>query len=48
VVLSLQNGVENAATIARRVPQPVVPAVVYVATAMPEPGSSSTTAAATS
>ena len=38
LVLSLQNGVENAATIARRVPQPVVPAVVYVATAMPEPG----------
>jgi len=38
LVLSLQNGVENAATIARRVTQPVVPAVVYVATAMPEPG----------
>jgi 2-dehydropantoate 2-reductase len=38
LVLSLQNGVENAATIARRVRQPVVPAVVYVATAMPEPG----------
>ena len=38
VVLSLQNGVENAATIARRVRQTVVPAVVYVATAMPEPG----------
>ena len=38
LVLSLQNGVENAATIARRVAQPVVPAVVYVATAMPEPG----------
>ncbi len=38
LVLSLQNGVENAATIARRVLQPVVPAVVYVATAMPEPG----------
>ncbi|HZF79448.1 MAG TPA: 2-dehydropantoate 2-reductase [Rubrivivax sp.] len=38
LVLSLQNGVENAATISRRVSQPVVPVVVYVATAMPEPG----------
>ena len=38
LVLSLQNGVENAATIARHVRQPVVAAVVYVATAMPEPG----------
>ncbi|WP_298830658.1 2-dehydropantoate 2-reductase [uncultured Piscinibacter sp.] len=38
VVLSLQNGVDNAATIARQVAQPVVPTVVYVATAMPEPG----------
>jgi 2-dehydropantoate 2-reductase len=38
VVLSLQNGVENATTIARAVRQLVVPAVVYVATAMPEPG----------
>jgi len=38
LVLSLQNGVENAAMIARHVRQPVVPAVVYVATAMPEPG----------
>jgi 2-dehydropantoate 2-reductase len=38
LVLSLQNGVENAATIARRIGRPVVPAVVYVATAMPEPG----------
>jgi 2-dehydropantoate 2-reductase len=38
VVLSLQNGVENAPTIARHVRQTVVPAVVYVATAMPEPG----------
>lgn len=34
VVLSLQNGVENASTIARHVRQTVVPAVVYVATAM--------------
>lgn len=38
VVVSLQNGVENAATIARHVRQLVVPAVVYVATEMPEPG----------
>jgi 2-dehydropantoate 2-reductase len=38
VVLSLQNGVENAATIARHVRQTVIPAVVYVATAMAGPG----------
>ena len=38
LVLSLQNGVENAPTIARHVRQTVVPAVVYVATEMPEPG----------
>jgi 2-dehydropantoate 2-reductase len=38
VVLSLQNGVENAATIARAVRQTVVPAVVYVATALGAPG----------
>ena len=38
LVVSLQNGVENAPTIARRVRQTVVPAVVYVATAMPAPG----------
>jgi 2-dehydropantoate 2-reductase len=37
-VLSLQNGVENAATIARHVRHAVVPAVVYVATAMGGPG----------
>jgi len=37
-VLSLQNGVDNAATIARHVKQSVVPTVVYVATAMPQPG----------
>ncbi len=37
-VLSLQNGVENAATLAHHVRCAVVPAVVYVATAMPEPG----------
>ncbi len=38
LVLSLQNGVDNAATIARQVRQTVVPAVVYVATAMPQAG----------
>ena len=38
IVLSLQNGVENAERIARHVRQTVVPAVVYVATATPEPG----------
>ncbi len=38
LVLSLQNGVENAATIARQVAATVVPVVVYVATAMPGPG----------
>jgi len=38
LVVSLQNGVENAAVIARHVAATVVPAVVYVATSMPEPG----------
>ena len=38
VVMSLQNGVDNAAAIARHVLGPVVPAVVYVATAMSGPG----------
>lgn len=38
LVLSLQNGVENAALLAQQLRQDVVPAVVYVATAMPEPG----------
>jgi 2-dehydropantoate 2-reductase len=38
VVLSLQNGVENASAIARQVRRIVVPAVVYVATAMPVAG----------
>ena len=38
VVVSLQNGVENADVIARHVAATVVPAVVYVATAMPAPG----------
>lgn len=38
LVLSLQNGVENAAAIAAGIRQTVVPAVVYVAVAAPEPG----------
>ncbi len=38
LVLSLQNGVDNAETIARHVRQTVLPVAVYVATAMPEPG----------
>ena len=38
LVVSLQNGVENADVIARHVDATVVPAVVYVATAMPAPG----------
>ncbi len=38
LLLSLQNGVENAAALARHLRQAIVPAVVYVATAMPEPG----------
>jgi len=38
VVLSLQNGVENASAIARIVGCTVVPAVVYVATSMGGPG----------
>lgn len=38
VVLSLQNGVDNAATIARHVDRIIAPAVVYVATAMTGPG----------
>ena len=38
VVLSLQNGVENAPTIARIVGRVIVPAVVYVATSMGGPG----------
>ncbi len=38
LILSLQNGVDNAAVIARQLPQPVIPAVVYVATAMTAPG----------
>ena len=39
LVLSLQNGVDNADTLAQHIHhQTVVPAVVYVATAMPAPG----------
>jgi 2-dehydropantoate 2-reductase len=38
LVMSLQNGVDNADTIARHVGRTVLPAVVYVAVAMPEPG----------
>lgn len=38
LVLSLQNGVDNPPVIARATRTTVVPTVVYVATAMPEPG----------
>lgn len=38
VVLSLQNGVENAVLLSARLPQQVIPAVVYVATEMAGPG----------
>ncbi len=38
LVLSLQNGVENPAVLARHLRQPVIAAAVYVATALPEPG----------
>jgi 2-dehydropantoate 2-reductase len=38
LVLSLQNGVDNAPILARHLRQTVVPAVVYVATALPAPG----------
>ena len=38
LVMSLQNGVDNADTLARHLRQPVVPVAVYVATAMPGPG----------
>ena len=38
LVLSLQNGVDNPPVIARATQATVVPTVVYVATAMPEPG----------
>jgi 2-dehydropantoate 2-reductase len=39
LVLSLQNGVDNAAALAAVLPNTVLAAAVYVATAMPEPGS---------
>jgi 2-dehydropantoate 2-reductase len=38
LLLSLQNGVDNAETLARHVPCPVVPVAVYVASALPGPG----------
>ncbi len=38
VILNLQNGVDNVERIRKHLPNLVVPAVVYVATAMPEPG----------
>lgn len=38
LVMSLQNGVDNADTLAAHLAQPVVPVAVYVATAMPGPG----------
>ncbi len=38
VVVSLQNGVDNAWRLRARVPNPVVPAVVYVSTEMQAPG----------
>jgi 2-dehydropantoate 2-reductase len=37
-VLSLQNGVDNAATLARHLAQPVAVAAAYIAAALPEPG----------
>jgi 2-dehydropantoate 2-reductase len=38
IVLNLQNGVDNTERIQKRLSQPVVPAVVYVATEMTGPG----------
>lgn len=38
IIMSLQNGVENAALIASALPNPVIPAVVYVATELSAPG----------
>jgi 2-dehydropantoate 2-reductase len=38
IIMSLQNGVENAALIASALPNPVIPAVVYVATEITAPG----------
>lgn len=38
LIMSLQNGVENASLIASQLPNPVLPSVVYVATEMTAPG----------
>ncbi len=38
IVMSLQNGVENAAKLVRHLTQRVLPAAVYVATSVPVPG----------
>ena len=38
IIMSLQNGVENAALIASELPNPVIPSVVYVATEIARPG----------
>ena len=38
LIMSLQNGVENAALIAQHVPHAVIPSVVYVAAEIPAPG----------
>ncbi len=38
LVMSLQNGVDNAETLTRHLSQAVVPVAVYVATALPGPG----------
>jgi len=38
IIMSLQNGLENAALIASALPNPVIPAVVYVATEITAPG----------
>lgn len=38
LVMSLQNGVDNAEVLAAELKQPVLPTAVYVATAMPAPG----------
>lgn len=38
IVVNLQNGVDNTERIQARVSQPVIPAVVYVATEMADPG----------
>lgn len=38
IIMSLQNGVDNAARIASTLPNPVIPTVVYVATEIAAPG----------